>query len=64
MLTAKAAELSFDSNLLGKEIGLGILDLDVADKGLRFIFDVPPLWGDWELLVPAEVEVLQTQLKQ
>lgn len=63
MLTAP--EPSFDSNRLGKEIGLGILDLEAADKGLLIKTFVPPLWGgDWELLPVSEVEALQTLEQQ
>lgn len=60
-----APEPSFDSSRLGKEIGLGILDLEAADKGLLIrTFVSPPCGGDWELLPVSEVEALQTLEQQ
>ena len=62
------AELSLDSSRLGKEIGRGILEVEVEDKGLRLTFEMVlvgvVLCGDWELQLlgvatPAKEELVQ-----
>jgi len=40
------AVLSLDSNRFGREMGLGIRDLEVADNGLLLTIDPPLCIGD------------------